>query len=160
MLQVREEDIPNKCKDREDRAGYADQRGFENRGIGDVKDQLPWSSNHGRMVQASWSPDWKGEQHFVALMVHSLPFFESNCSISSFLMQLKTKAQCLFSVSSIFFCFFCFAQIFNKSLLAKFAWAMDVDPDFRFWLLFILWWSQIILRPGSSSKERKKEEME
>lgn len=23
-------------------------------------------------------------------------------------------------------------QIFNKSLLAKFAWAMDVDPDFRF----------------------------
>lgn len=24
-------------------------------------------------------------------------------------------------------------QIFNKSLLAKFAWAMDVDPSFRFW---------------------------
>ena len=24
------------------------------------------------------------------------------------------------------------SQIFNKSLLAKFAWAMDVDPDFRF----------------------------
>ncbi|XP_038904658.1 DNA topoisomerase 1 beta-like isoform X2 [Benincasa hispida] len=23
-------------------------------------------------------------------------------------------------------------KIFNKSLLAKFAWAMDVDPDFRF----------------------------
>lgn len=23
-------------------------------------------------------------------------------------------------------------QIFNKSLLAKFAWAMDVDPQFRF----------------------------
>lgn len=23
-------------------------------------------------------------------------------------------------------------QIFNKSLLAKFCWAMDVDPDFRF----------------------------
>jgi len=23
-------------------------------------------------------------------------------------------------------------QMFTKSLLAKFAWAMDVDPDFRF----------------------------
>jgi len=23
-------------------------------------------------------------------------------------------------------------KIFNKSLLAKFCWAMDVDPDFRF----------------------------
>ncbi|GAY54822.1 hypothetical protein CUMW_159690 [Citrus unshiu] len=23
-------------------------------------------------------------------------------------------------------------KIFNKSLLAKFAWAMDVDPEFRF----------------------------
>lgn len=25
-----------------------------------------------------------------------------------------------------------FLQIFNKSLLAKFTWAMDVDPGFRF----------------------------
>lgn len=28
--------------------------------------------------------------------------------------------------------FFFFLQIFNKSLLAKFTWAMDVDPGFRF----------------------------
>lgn len=26
----------------------------------------------------------------------------------------------------------CFHQIFNKSLLAKFAWSMDVEPEFRF----------------------------
>ena len=30
------------------------------------------------------------------------------------------------------FTFVLYLQIFNKSLLAKFAWAMDVDPEFRF----------------------------
>lgn len=28
------------------------------------------------------------------------------------------------------------SQIFNKSLLAKFSWAMDCDPSFRFWQAF------------------------
>lgn len=43
---------------------------------------------------------------------------------------------CLLPLTSLF-CLFVLpviwtAQIFNKSLLAKFAWAMDVDPVFRF----------------------------
>jgi len=47
-------------------------------------------------------------------------------------MVLK-QLHSFFSYDLIAFFFFPeLLQIFNKSLLAKFSWAMDVDPDFRF----------------------------
>ena len=53
------------------------------------------------------------------------------------------------------------SQIFNKSLLAKFAWAMDVDPDFRFWYFeLILSWPQHPLSPHLKEQKKKKKKTE
>ena len=53
------------------------------------------------------------------------------------------------------------SQIFNKSLLAKFAWAMDVDPDFRFWYFeLILSWPQHPLSPHLKKQKKKKKKTE
>lgn len=53
--------------------------------------------------------------------------------------------------------FFFLWQIFNKSLLAKFAWAMDVDPEFRFWLGFRCGQFHLTIHHTFTEIERKRE---
>lgn len=61
---------------------------------------------------------------------------------------------------SVFLLFFVLhrysTSLFQQSLLGQWTSIPTSDSD----CCLYLWWSQIILRPGSSSKERKKEEME